>query len=582
MKYQIPTPDKLWIQSNKSDVLGNLSSTWNMDFDVNKGKARVSGDSRVVSDSVDDTDLGLPWAFVRTSADGTDRWFAGCGSVLFKSTDSSPIATASYAQDAIASTPTTLSVAYSDIVEFEGALIATGLTDMWRLSTSWTVNWWTSTLAQAALTTGVPHPLHVSKKTNQLLIGDDNKVHVVSKNNNVRNGRIILPGEFEVQWIRSSPEGSWIGARNTQSNEAEAFFWDESAENYSNSHKLKSDRTFAGVIKDGVPYTVNGAGQLLRLGAEGFEEIGVFPNFQKTGKQFFSNVGYGVHRNGMDVAYNQVHILASSRLQAVADVMENFPSGIWSFSEKDGLRHKHSLSIYDGTEIDYGTFLLDLPGALKTIGSVESSAIFVAGANAYSNATTILNAIFRAGNTITLNRRGHFITSIMESEGFEDTFQDLLLSFRRLLNSSDRIIIKYRTTKAANYPIYIATLTWTSTTTFTTTTDLTNASAGDEVLVLRGRGSGAIVHISTLAEAGGTWTVTIDEAISNVSGTAVALINDWIKLATISTQSVERQSFDIDAVGTFIQLKVDMRSTGASETPELEKLAVKSKPEFSI
>lgn len=582
--YKLPTAEKKWIQGNKSDVLGNLFGTFNIDFDSNLGRARVSDDSRIIADSTDDADLGLPWAFVRTSADGTDRWWAGCGSVLFKSTDSSPAGT--YSQDALGSSPTTLSASYSDIVEFNGALLAVGLTDMWRLSTTWTANWWTSTLGQAALTTGVPHPLHVTKKTNQLLIGDDNKVHVVSTSNNVRNGRLVFPAEFEVQWIRSSSEGSWIGIRNTQSGEAEAAFWDESSENYNRSYKLRHDRTLAGAVKGTVPYTVNGAGQLLAFNGSDFQEVGVFPNFDKTGKQFLNTVGYGVHRNGMDISEDAVHILVSSRLSALADTMENFPSGIWTFSENQGLRHKYSLSIYDGTEIDYGTFLTDLPGALKAVGAIASNVLFLAGAWSFSNATTSLTAIFRVGGSITLNRRGHFITSIMEAGAFEDVFQDILLQFRRFLNSGDRIIVKYRTVKAGNYPIFISSLTWSDTDTFTTTTDLTNASAGDEVLILRGRGSGALVHISSLSEAGGTWTVNIDETIPNVSGTSVAMINDWIKAGTISTQSIERQSFDIDAVGTFIQFKIELRSSpGGSATgdsPELESLTVRSKPEYEI
>ncbi|MCH8136226.1 MAG: hypothetical protein IIB77_09645 [Proteobacteria bacterium] len=40
-KYQIPDSQKRFIQSNRSDVFGNLFSTFNMDFDVVEGKVRV-------------------------------------------------------------------------------------------------------------------------------------------------------------------------------------------------------------------------------------------------------------------------------------------------------------------------------------------------------------------------------------------------------------------------------------------------------------------------------------------------------------------------------------------------------------
>lgn len=216
-------------------------------------------------------------------------------------------------------------------------------------------------------------------------------------------------------------------------------------------------------------------------------------------------------------------------------------------------------------------------GAL--ISTTTSQGLFLAGAFIHDTASVSSEAIFHRDVNDSIVKRGHFVTSVFESSAFEDVFQDLLLTFKRFRSSSDRIIVKYRTIKNPNYPIQ-RDGTWSSTTVFTTTTSLANASAGDEAMFLRGLGSGATARISSITEAGGTYTVTLAEAIPGVSGTMQFLIGDWTECATVSTQSIERQEFDLDVPGTWIQLKVELRSASGSaeagNSPELEMLRLRS------
>lgn len=581
----IPTKEKKWIQPNKGDVFGNLWATFNMDFDSMLGKVRVAPRVRINTDSTDDSLLGIPTAFVRSAAGGTDRWWALCGTLLFRTagTDPSDAFTIATTDDGGTTVPpSTMTAISSDMVEFEGALIVSDTTDLNRLNGGvWNNAWWLTTLVQSALTSGIAHPLCVTVKTNLLLIGDANKIHTIDKNSNVKTSRVILKTEFEIIWIRSSPDGTWIGARNKVNREAEVFYWDEVAENFNRHYGVKSDRTFAGVIKNGILHTVNGEGQLLKFTGSGFEEEAVFPCFKQSNKRLkdANTVNRNVHRNGMAVIDEKIHINISSQINnTFSDLMENFPSGIWTFDETQGLRHKYALTLYRTTEIDYGSFIIEDAGALVPTDS--SFGLFLVGGTIRSNSTTAVPAIFYR-DTLTNDdsyvKRGHFITSIIESASFEDLFQNLLLTFKRFRNSGDRIIVKYRTLKNPNYPIQVSG-TWSSTTVFTTTDSLANASAGDEVMVLRGRGAGALAKISTITEAGGTYTVTLAEAITAVSGTAQFLVGDWTEAATVSTQSIERQEFDLDAVGTFIQLKVELRSAastaGAGDSPELEKIGI--------
>lgn len=600
--FQIPDKNKKWISVNKGDLYGNLAATFNMDFDTNLGKVRVSPRLQINTDDTDDADLGLPWAFIRTKAgvSATDQWWAGCGAVLFKTAETDP--TAAFAQDAIATgdgTPTDLNASYSDMVEFNGALIVSTSTDLHRLaSASWDKSWWDTTLAQAALTSAIPHPLHVSVKTNLLCVGDGNLMHTITTTPTVSASRVILPAEFEIIWIRSSYDGTWIGARNKFNREAKIFFWDESAENYNRGYGVKSDRTLACVIKDGLPYTVNGEGQLLKFTGSGFEEVAVFPTYgQMMGRLL---VG-AVHRNGMAIIEGKIHISISSEIFGLSSALDssygeslkNFPSGIWVFDEIQGLRHKYSFSMYDGTENDYGCWSMNSVGALVPTDTTTSQGLFLAGGLIRTTSSAIMNAIFYKDTFNSINKRGHFITSIFESSAFEDIFKDLLVSFKRLKNSGDKIIIKYRTLKSTTHPIE-ARGTWTSTTTFTATVatsymgSVANLAVGNEVMILIGKGAGSTAKISEIAFATPTYTITLAEAIPGVTaGTMNFLASDWIEAAVISTQSIERQGFDLDVPGTWIQLKVEMRSNaggtiGNGVSPELEKILINNTGEEVI
>ncbi len=590
--FQVPDSKRRFVQPNRGDLIGGIFSTFNMDFDSVLGRVLVSPTVRINTDDGDDALLGIPLAFVRSSADTTDRWWALCGTVLFKTTATNP--TGAFTQDAISNSPTNATVVSSDMVDFNGKLYVSLPTDIAELeSGTWDVDWWTTIPSGTALTTGIAHPIHASIKRNLFIVGDGNLIHVMDKNENASNSRIILPNEFEIIWIRSAQNGTWIGARNKENGEAEAFFWDEHSENYNFSHKLKSDRTFAGVIKNGIPYTINGAGQLLAYaGGEGFKEMAVLPIFQTGFKwEDGSTVNRCVHRNGMAVIDEEIHMLISAAPDGdtAAKFLFNFPAGIWTFDENSGLRHKYSLSQYDGTEIDYGAMVLDSVGALVPTGVVNK---FLAGGQIRTNSATEREAIFYMDDGRT-NKRGHFITSIFESSAFEDVFQDLLLSFKRFINSGDRIIVKYRAVKDINYPIAAATCTWASTTTLTLTAVqagvITNIAAGDEVMIKNGKGAGATLNISSVTKANGTYTVTLDEAVAAgvASGTFSCEINNWTVCATVSTQSIERQEFDLDVPGTWLQLKVELRSASGGtfakrNSPELELLRVRSQGESVI
>ncbi len=591
-KFEIPTKEKLWIQPNKGDLFGNIFASWNLDFDSAPGNVKVSPRAIIRTDDTDDGDIDLPLAFVRSSADTTDRWWALTANVVLKNTNTDPNGSA-FVQDnsSPSGSPSNLTAASSDMVEFNGSIIVSDKNDLNKMTAgTWDYSWWDTTLAQSALVDSIAHPLCVAIKSNILMIGDGNSMHTVDKNNKVKVSRVILPTEFEITWIRSTYDGAWIGARSKLKREGKVFFWDEKSENFNRSYGVKNDISFACVIKGGIPYIVNGVGQLLKFTGVGFEEVAVFPCYGKRNQLL--NDGQtppmNVHRNGMSIIDDKIHINICSAINAtVTTATEEFPSGVWVYDEKQGLRHKYGFSRFrvadfGSSHTDNGQHRIALAGAL--VATNQSDGVFLAGARILDTAGgDVTNGIwFSEEGILGLYNIGYLTTSAFESSVFEDVFQDILLSFKRFRNSGDRIIVKYRTDKSVYLP-YRFTGTWVNTTTFTfTASSLPGVAVGDEIQIIFGVASGSTAHISQISNVGTTWTVVLDEALIGPTTTTFGfIINNWKKAAVVSTQGIDRQGFDLWANGTFIQLKIELRSASA-DTPELEKIVVNTQPEYSI
>jgi len=178
------------------------------------------------------------------------------------------------------------------------------------------------------------------------------------------------------------------------------------------------------------------------------------------------------------------------------------------------------------------------------------------------------------GTTSTvLQNRGYFITPKIFSQAVTDTFNQVSLKFSKFTDEADKIIIKYRTYDDMNEQSIIGVstpatwlATWTSTTTFTTTeVKFATAVVGDEVEFVKGGGSGYLAHITTISEASGTYTVTLDEAYPYyVTGDkSYFQVRNWKKWKTIEYgDSNALQYFfseQLGEEGKFIQFKIELR-----------------------
>lgn len=595
-------------QINKGDIFGDIWASYGIDLISSPGKIRLSPKTYVQysneAGDYGDTDMVYPIAFVTGAfLDSTLRTWILCDKYLFRTTavNTQGIPTyGAFTQDATTDTPSDLSHFYSDGIEFNGSLIVSKDTDLHKLTAgTWTLSWWqgAGNLNQSALTSSVPTPLGKSFN-NLLLIGDANQVHAVDTSNNVTTGRLVFPVEYRVQWIRSSSTMVYIGCRNVNGGRAKVFAWDGGSVNYNYDYVFEGSESYSGVIKDEVPYTINERGQLLALTGSAFTEVARLP-IANTDFNLSSNWAPTVNvcRNGMAVKDGRVHILLQASIGSDDSAhLENQVSGIWCFDEDMGLFNRYPITKITPmtSNVDYGSPIIKKPGVLlsvdKTVGNflIGCSMFLADGSNPTA---TVRHCILTVTNNDTdraTARSGYIITSKIRTQQVREAWDGLYLLFKKLSNSTDKIVVKYRTEDpnmvgADNYDrvIYPVICTWATTTTFTTTGDIAHISVGDEIEIMSGEGSGISATITAISIDGSTYTVTIDETVTNASGTFMGRFSNWTKLGTFSTQELDWQYFSLSGIDSvWIQFKIIMFGKGKS--PEIENIFVKSEPKIKI
>jgi hypothetical protein len=459
------------------------------------------------------------------------------------------------------------------LVTVTGAL-TTGISRL--ASGTWTPNWYT-VVTGGSLTSGVPHPLCVGQTL--LLIGNGTNVVTITTADAFDTSAVVLPTGFIIEWIKKGGTGYWIGTKNTRQGEAQVFFWDGYSENYNAGYSVGSESCFSGVVdKNGNIYVVNGYGELLRFNGSGFEVIAQFPVANLKTHYFRGYLGTyidedglnPIHRNGMAIIDNKVHILLNATIDGDSTkLLENQLSGIWCYTNENGLFHRFSLTQNYGTaKYDLGYPIISEAGAItprpKRLGS------FYAGYTTFTSGLTGLGTsrIGIVDTTETSKKLGYFITPEIYAQEIDEMWNNITLIHKELKNPEDYIKVKYRFVKGFDDLQTITTGTWTSSNTFTAT--IGDLEEGDEIEILTNRGAGMNTKVTDIT---GT-TVTIADHASAGAGTFTFRSETWTDVDTIQDLVSRFNKFSIDKNNTQIQFKV--LSFGKGDSPELEKLILNS------
>jgi len=413
-------------------------------------------------------------------------------------------------------------------------------------------------------------------------------------------GTLVTSGSFTLQlgldsyadvitFIRSSASRIWIGVVNTRGGKGYVYEWDGQATAVTRSYRLESSGALSCVIKDEVPYIVDTNSDLLAWNGGSFTKVA---GFNRKGKNVrlknpLSSVNNRfIHPNGMSVINGNINILINNQnYDFTATANNTIPSGVWEYTQDNGLVHKNGLTLTKSSDtiIDYGQNTVDIVGALSELQANNNDSnrngTFLAGASIFTTATAVKAVIEYEDTKDTLQKAGILVTPFIESSEVTDSFNSFYVKHKKLLNSSDKIVVKSRTYEDD----YIdTTITWATTTTFTVpnasvvVSDYWTSNTGGEIEVLRGTGGGVCSHITNAVLAGGTWTVTVDETHTGATGTAIARFSKWNKLGTIQNQVMQFERFSIpdsDDISTSIQFKLYILFTGRNEIHSLTTIS---------
>lgn len=571
-------------QDNRSNRLGNITESFNLELRDNLTGIRVNRSKLIYSNN-----------------DSAAFDFSGLGYVALGTYSGSyyTVSTAVWeggnsAFDTPSSVSSTPSISdEGDTISFNDRAWVSGETSLWYSASGNLGGSWTE-VTSSGLTANTSHLLAVLG--NRLYVTDNNdEVHTVNSSNaytstgtgtlnlglNGYSITALMAGSDRV-WVAASPTGD-----NGQAQICWVYEWDgESENNPTRKYPVQTQGILGGVMVNDVPYLLDVKGRLLAFRGADFSEVARFP-LEKD--ELLWGVGQAILRNraihprGMIYDGDEILIHINNRIEnstSTPAYTSKFSGGVWAWNPDNGLYHKFSSSYVDtsdtGTNItDYGQSRVERVGPIIEFrpnnkaatdgGSYIWSASFFD--NADSGAGDGITGIFTDDTFDNTQKWGYFITSQIFSQDMLDVWQKIYTIYKKLITSTDKIVVKYRTED--DVPTE-ASITWVDTDTFTTTTDVSSYVEGDEVQIIQGVGGGKSAHISSISEAGGTYTVNLDDTFTGATTTtAKAFFSKWVKAGEITQTNDTEQYKGLTLMekntSPFVQFKVCMQFTGENE-----------------
>lgn len=563
MKSYLPQQNKKYLQTNRSNIEGNLWSTTGLDFQSNIGAVRLSQKLVTNTTSSDDADLGRPGAFAYYG----QKWWAICGTRIFVSTSFTDQITSPFTEDTSAAAQTSYDPNTSDLALFNDLLWASYPSKLY----SGTGSAWTNRTSTATLD-GQTQKLLYFKFFDRLYF-----VNTYQKIGSINTSNVVaVSGDYSInlgnsigviQTMVATGDKIWIsamrnnGVSTTEGSYGSVFEWDGISAQATNEYILTTAGLVTMVVYQNIVYGMDTEGRILKFVGYGFEEVSRLPinvilllgaTYNDSGARF-------IHMNGLIATKNNTLLFAiqSNMFSPDLSIVENIPSGVWEVDLATGsCTHKYLFTLKglaSSTITDFGQIRVSEIGALaaSTFNAIPLSAgrsTLLVGARYFTDATTEKYAIFIDSPTLPTTdnegqKKGSFVTTYFDNtESAEEQWQRIWSKYRKYLDSSDKIVFKYRTSEIVPTE---ATITWVTTTSFTTTTDITaygptatgfDGYVGGEVEILNGTGGNSCSHITNIVNNAGTYTVTLDETITGVTnGTAKARFQKWIKIGEVSS-----------------------------------------------
>jgi hypothetical protein len=598
MIIDIPKKNRFY-QSNDGELLGSVSSTFNIDPEVDRGKITIARRMGKGTDSTEEANLGQASSFAYFD----NRYFASAGKIFVADTDT-PNPDVAFEEDSATGAPTLTNANY-ELRLFNSSLYFIGAS-LLKKTGNYAADW---TTVDSAPTDS----LHSSTVFGDRLYFTEAETKIWSlttADSLSTTGSYTLdisgahPGHV-ISSIRHASDGIWLTTINTNGGVGKVMRWDGVTENILNNVYEIPDSSVKGlVIHEDRPHIVTGRGLVMRFNGSYFDEVARFPFYDKLRTDFAAAERFTTwtHDNAIAIIDNQVHIAISNNYidePTMVNNEERALSGVWCYDPEFGLYHKYAFYTESNTSSNNAS-QVDIPSVGSLFPAIYSEAVvnfedagkFIIGAQYYTDATNTEQAIFSAKTNYEEGDSSSFtthpnmawlVTSQIQSEQLQDSWQHILLTYEPFISAYDKIVVKARVQKEDFSDVEIS---WVSACVFTSAdsawADVKTRAEDDiydEVTVIRGSGGGSCAHVQTITESGGTYTVTLDETITCDSGTtAIARIQRWHRLGDVTDikNLATFSKFSTGFESTWIQYKIFM--TGNGQSPTLGRIVSVSEP----
>lgn len=342
MTFKIPDNSKRFIQTNKSDLSGNVWYTKNINFDE-EGYFKLSSRAVSLQSLEDDSDFDIPLSYGRT----------GTGSFRLVTADAPWTMNANQINGLTVQKDTDTGV-------------QTGTFDSW--GAYWQNRWYMTTdtglyyksgstwsnASISATTSQKAHPLAVFGNRQTMCIGNGPEVVQINTSHSESTlAQLTIPADYEVIALSYSSNRMAVATKlsdtaTEQNQEAMLFVWDGATASANGGYPVGSDQIL-GIVQYKSSWAVlTRVGRLLFFNGGGFDELAVFP-FYNTSLSLAESQNRFSLGDVMQVEGDVIYINVNNDLNDFGNrdetYIENFPAGIWCFDPRVGLYHRYSPSV---------------------------------------------------------------------------------------------------------------------------------------------------------------------------------------------------------------------------------------------
>lgn len=564
-------------QTNTGTLKGKLFNSFNCDLTYNEGKMSIAPRSIITTDTISNMTTPVGFKYFDT------KWFTPAGRMLVNNGTAQGV----FAEDTSTGVPTTtINQGYSDIEVFGDVLLVTTTDQLYSKATNAGAGNGAYTSRRTFTVSGAS-PSHMLCVYNSRAYWVDTRGQIYSFDtaytSAVTTGTdytFKVPDGQDIVWMRPHSAGIYIGTLDPNGSNAYVYDWDGvTAITWRGRYGVASQGVLAGYVDvNGTLYVVTSDARFLQFTGSGFLEKGKLPirrNLLYKATSIIINDRF-IHPNGLTAIDGVISMLINNRENSTTSpsYLENIHSGIWEYTESNGLYHKTALGYktFAGAITDYGQITLNVVGGLANVSDIfeitdNAKGNFLAGASYFTTSsisTGLGYGIFTDNYFDDMEKSGFFSTVQIRASDIKEMWKKITTLYDT--TTGFNFVVKYRTDK----PEYNAfDIIFTSTNTFTTTQ--TGLAVGDEITIIQGKGSGRVAHVSAISFSAPNFTVTLDETITGVANTdtARARQENWIKLKAITKTNQKYEERLISDPDTLIELKVAMLCTGENTIDEL-------------